>query len=111
MKKLICLLLIFMLMPAALAAVPSQVSMYISDVLSQQDTLHFDDQGRLVQVDAYFADMDTQITMTFTYDSEGRLLTADRDDFWLYFGNDAYEYTPQGMPRQHLFYWEGTREG
>jgi len=105
MKRLFCFFLIFMLVPAALAAVPSQVSVYRDGVLSRQEDLHFDDQGRLVQVDTYFPDMDAHITLTCTYDSEGRLLSATEDGSWLEYGNHEYEYTPQGMLRQHLLYW------
>ena len=39
MKRLFCFFLIFMLMPAALAAVPSQVSIYRDGVLSRQEDL------------------------------------------------------------------------
>jgi len=107
MKRLFCFFLIFMLAPAAFAATPSQTSLYYDGVLDQQDTLHFDAQGQLTHVNAAFPGMGEEITMTFQYDGEGRILYADREDFWVYFGNDAYEYDSQGRLIRHEYYWGG----
>ena len=44
---------------------------------------------------------------SFAYDPNGRLLEADRGDFWLYFGNDEYVYNSKGRLACHKYYWGG----
>ena len=45
------------------------------------------------------------INFTFAYDREGRLVEADRGDFWLYFCNDEYSYDSDGKLTCHKVYW------
>ena len=80
--------------------------MYWDDNLAHTYILQYNENRQLsgavfTEFDGYTANF------SFSYDKDGRLLVADRDDYWLYFGNDEYVYNNSGQLISHKHYWGG----
>lgn len=85
----------------------SQVNVYLEGQMWQQHVFHYDASGKMVSTDIRFFGMppNEQITCRYTYDAEGRLIKADRDDWWLDFSNEEYEYDNNGRLVCYKKYW------
>lgn len=85
----------------------SQVDVYLDGQMWEQHVFHYDASGKMVSTDIrYFGfTPNEQITCRYTYDAEGRLIKADRDDWWLDFSNEEYEYDKNGRLVCYKKYW------
>ncbi len=73
--------------------------------LSQTYYLHYDENQRLTSVQFMEGSMST--TLTYTYDSLGRLTDVDCGNFWLYFTNAEFRYDSAGNLSRRASHWGG----
>lgn len=88
----------------------SQLNVYMNGSLYRSYTLQYNNDQQLsgATFKEFTGEEGFTANFTYTYDSAGRLLEADRDDLWLYFGNDMYVYNDAGLLVNHQFYWGRT---
>lgn len=83
-----------------------QVNTYYQGELIQTDTFSYNDNQQLIGTHIEYLDyLDTEIDCTYTYDASGRLIEADRDDFWYNFGNEAYFYNDYEQLMTYKYFW------
>lgn len=87
-----------------------QVNTYYQGELIQTDTFSYNENQQLIGAHIEYLDyLDTAIDCTYTYDSAGKLISADHDDFWLYFGNEEYDYNQLEQLVRYKYYWGGSK--
>lgn len=89
----------------------SQVKVMNQGTLLETHVFQYDSNGRLIGTDITYNVPDSytwEANCRYTYDSEGRLLEADRDDNWTYFGNERFEYDSNGNLLSYKWYWGGN---
>lgn len=87
----------------------------IKDRLNESEQIHtfqYDQSSCLTGTDiAYLYPnmpiLNEEVNCRYSYDSSGRLIQADRDDWWLEFSNERFDYDIDGKLLSYKKYWGG----